>query len=261
MRFHQIDDGHLHVENKAGSGRPVVLIHALGMDMRIWDDVMDALPEVPRLRYDLRGHGLSALGTDQSMTRQVADAIAVIEAAQLRGAILCGASAGGLVAQGVAAARPDLLGGLILCNTAAVIGDDETWNGRIAEIEAGGIEAIADATMERWFAAEWRAANAEALAGWRTMLTRCPPLGYMGLASAIRDTDFTGTSAVLGLPTLAIAGGHDGSVSVAEVEALAELIPGATLQVLDGSGHLPCIDAAPRLAELIEGFRAGLPAG
>ncbi|MCA8878847.1 MAG: alpha/beta fold hydrolase [Rhodobacteraceae bacterium] len=261
MRFVDSGEGHLHCAWHQGRGRPVMFINVLGMDLRIWDGVLAHLPGLPVLRYDLRGHGLSAGGGAPGMAQHVADALALLEHFSLAKPIVCGASAGGLVALGVAGARPDLVGGLVLCNTAAKIGTTESWNARLAAVAAGGIESIADGVVGKWFSPDFRESRPADLAGWRTMLTRCPAEGYADLCNAIRDTDFSGIAKALSLPVQVVGGSLDGSTPPDVVEALAAQIPGAALSMIDGVGHLPGIERPDVLAGLIADFRDRIDAG
>ena len=98
------------------------------------------------------------------------------------------------------------------------------------------------------------------LAGWRTMLTRCPVEGYLGLCAAIRDTDFTRLARDLSLPVEVIGGSVDGSTPPAVVEALAGLIPGARLTMIEGVGHLRGIERPDAVAAVIERMRGQLDA-
>ena len=66
MQSAKVGDAWLHVEATPGAnGRNVVYINSLGSDLRIWDGVVARLAAAGfgALRYDLRGHGLSDLGT------------------------------------------------------------------------------------------------------------------------------------------------------------------------------------------------------
>lgn len=259
MLFVDTGSGPLHCRWQRGDGgRPVVFLNVLGMDQRIWEGVLAHLPGVPTLTFDTRGHGLSTSEGDGSMTQHVADVIALIDHFGLQEPILCGASAGGLIALGVAGARPDLVGGLVLCNTAARIGTEQTWTERIAMVEAGGVEAIADGAMEKWFSPGFREFRPSDLSGWRTMLTRCPADGYTGLCAAIRDTDFTGIAMALSVPAHVVGGTADGSTPPDVVEGLAALVPGAACTILDDVAHLPCIEAPADLSAIIGRFRGTL---
>jgi pimeloyl-ACP methyl ester carboxylesterase len=123
----------------------------------------------------MRGHGLSdAPAGDYSIDGLVGDVAGLMDRLGFAGAVFVGLSIGGLVAQGLAAARPDLVRAVVLSNTAAKIGTEATWRERIGAVRAGGIEAIADGVMEKWFTPAFHAERADELAGWRHMLVRTP---------------------------------------------------------------------------------------
>lgn len=243
-------------------GLPLVLAHALGTDLRVWDALLPHLPPGLRVvRYDLRGHGLSeAPAGDYWMGDLVADAAGLLDGLGIRGAVFVGLSLGGVVAQGLAAERPDLLRAAVLSNTAARIGTEASWRDRIAAVRAGGIEAIADGVMEKWFTRRFRAEQADAVALWRTMLTRTPLDGYTGCCAALAGTDLRDSTAGLRLPVLAIAGTDDGSTPPDLVRETAGTIPGAAFALIRGAGHMPGIEQPEATAAAIAGFlrQAGL---
>jgi 3-oxoadipate enol-lactonase len=257
MDFRRLNGVVLHVEDLGPADRPaLVFANSLGTDFRIWDDVVARLADRFRiLRYDKRGHGLSETGTSPCrMSDHVADLAALLDDLAVEGAVICGLSVGGLIAQGLYARRPELVSGLVLCDTAHRIGSAALWNGRIEAIEKGGIAAIADAILERWFSEAMRANDPVALAGWRAMLTRTPKAGYLGTAAAIRDTDFTEQAGQIAVPTLCVVGEEDGATPPELMRETADLIPGAGYEVIAGAGHLPCIEQPQALAELILKF-------
>ncbi|WP_297779610.1 3-oxoadipate enol-lactonase [uncultured Roseovarius sp.] len=243
----------LHYDHHRGdpARRPIVFANSLGTDLRIWDTVRSALPpDTPTLAMDKRGHGLSEHGPI-SIETLATDLAALMDHLALSDALLCGVSVGGMIAQSLAHLRPDLVAGLMLCNTGAQIGTAEAWTMRIDTVQTSGIAAMADAILERWFSPDWRAAHPVALSGWRQMLIRTPADGYAATCAAIRDADLTATTARLSLPTLCLAGSEDGATPPPLVEALADLIPGAHFTCLNGVGHLPCIEAPDRLTPLL----------
>ena len=132
----------------------------------------------------------------------------------------------GMIAQALARARPDLVRGLVLMDTAHKIGTAEMWNERIAAIRAGGIASIADAILARWFSPAFHRDQPAELAGWRNMLTRTPVEGYLGCCAAIRDADLTEAARGLAVPTLCMVGDQDGSTPPELVAELAGLVPG-----------------------------------
>ena len=239
-------------------GAPLVFANSLGTDLRLWDKILPRLPAGLRiLRYDKRGHGLSGCPTgDYEMEELVDDAARLMQALEIRDCLFVGLSIGGIIAQGLAARYPELVRAMVISNTAAKIGTAEMWQQRIAALRAGGIEAIADDIMQRWFAKQFHADSPTELRGWRNMLTRTPLDGYIGCSAAIAATDFTGSTKTLTLPTLAIAGSEDGSTPPEVVRATADLIAGARFAQIDDAGHVPCIEQPQEYARLLNEFIA-----
>jgi 3-oxoadipate enol-lactonase len=237
-------------------GLPVVFANSLGTDFRVWDKLLPLLPPgLKVIRYDMRGHGLSDVPDgDYWMGDLVADAAGLMDALRLRGVVFIGLSIGGAVAQGLAAERPDLLRAVVLSNTAAKIGTEATWRNRIATVRAGGIAAIADGVLEKWFTRRFRTERPDELAAWRHMLTRTPLDGYIGCCAALAGTDLRESTAALRLPVLAVAGSDDGSTPPDLVREMAGTIPGARFEIIRGAGHIPCIEAPEALAAVIRGF-------
>jgi 3-oxoadipate enol-lactonase len=245
--------GALHYRCDGPADGPAVLFaNALGTDLRLWDPLVPHLPPRLRLiRYDKRGHGLSDLGGATTIADHAQDAAALIDA--LRGPVVCvGMSIGGLIAQALAAARPDLVRALVLADTAARIGTPELWEARIAAVESEGLPRLADALMDRWFAPAFRARPELAL--WRNMLARTTAKGYVAACAALARADVARSTAELRCPVLAIAGAEDGATPPEVVRAMAATIPGASFRVIPGVGHLPCVEAPETFAALVVPF-------
>jgi 3-oxoadipate enol-lactonase len=144
--------------------------------------------------------------------------------------------------------------GLILCDTAHKIGSHELWNQRIDQIRQNGVESIADAILERWFSESFRQAAPEAVAGWRNMLVRTPVEGYIGTCAALRDADLTAAAKNLKVPVRCLCGSEDGATPPELVQSMSALIANSRFQLVDGAGHLPCIEAPEQLASAIHRF-------
>ncbi|MCW1933617.1 3-oxoadipate enol-lactonase [Pararhodobacter zhoushanensis] len=235
-------------------GAPVVLIHALGTDLRLWDALVPLLPPgLLILRYSLRGHGESSVPpAPYSMGALVRDAERMMDHVGMRDALVVGLSIGGLIAQGLAVKRLDLVRAVVLSNTAAKIGTAGMWQQRIEAIKAEGLDSIADATLERWFARSFRQ-TPQALAC-RERLVSTPVEGYCGCAAAIAGTDFYTPTSGLRLPLLAISGSEDGSTPPDLVRETADLVPGSRFALIRGAGHLPCVDQPQAYAETLTQF-------
>lgn len=260
MQFARLNDVTLHYQMIGSpAARPLlVFVNSLGTDFRIWRDVIVRLAgDFAILTYDMRGHGLSEVGATPYRMEDLADDLAaLLEHVEAPPAIIVGLSVGGIVAQQLYASRPELVRALILCDTAARMGDAAMWAARIGRIEAGGMEAIADAVMERWFGPQFRAAEPEAMAGYRAMLVRQPPDGYIATCAALRDADLTAAARLIGVPTICIVGDADASVAPAAVAAFARSIPGARFETIRNCGHIPCVEQPATLAEIMRAFIA-----
>ncbi|MCZ0961875.1 3-oxoadipate enol-lactonase [Paracoccus benzoatiresistens] len=245
----------LHIRDEGPrDGRVLMLANSLGTDLRVWDALLPLLPAGLRIvRFDKRGHGLSdATPAPYTLDQLVADVEGLCDGLGLTDITFVGLSIGGLIGQGLAARRPDLLRALVLMDTAAQIGTAQMWQDRIDAINAGGVEALADPILERWFTPAFRAANPE-FALWRNMLTRTSVAGYTGCCAAIAGADLTESTRALRLPVMAIAGDQDGSTPPDLVRATAKLCR-AEFHIIPDAGHIPCVEQPQATARLLTDF-------
>lgn len=247
MREHRIDRNGVtlfaRVDGATDPAAPtVVFLNSLGSDLSLWDQVVDLLPNDLRIvRMDKRGHGRSDCPQGPySMGALISDAEAVCDALNVRDAAIVGLSIGGMIAQGLAVKRLDLVRVLVLSNTAAKIGNPKLWQDRIDAVTKHGMEGMADAILDRWVAKPFR--NTPAVAPLRHMLTGIPVEGYTGCCAAIAGTDFYTPTSGLRLPTLGIASSDDPSTPADLVRETVDLIPGSQFKLIRRTGHLPCYE-------------------
>ncbi len=241
-----------------GEGPCLVFSNSLGTDYRIWQGVAEHLSNDYRLIfYDKRGHGLSsAPEAPYTMDQHIGDLTGLLDHLDIKNTIVVGLSVGGLIGQGLAARRPDLVQALVLSDTAPKIGTDEMWSARIAAIREAGLEGAANGILERWFSQDLRESRPIDVTLWRHMLVRTPIEGYLGTCQAIMATDFTEAARRLDLPVLCVVGSEDGATPVSLVKAMADIIPGSQFEVIDGAGHLPCVEKPEQFAALVKAFVA-----
>jgi 3-oxoadipate enol-lactonase len=256
MAFARLNGAVLHYEDSgARDGQAIAFSNSLGTDLRIWDELVRRLPSDLRIiRYDTRGHGLSeATPGPYAMKTLAEDLAALLDHVGVKRAAVVGLSVGGMVAQGLAALRPDLVSALVLMDTAHKIGTEEGWNGRIGTVREKGMGAVADGILAGWFTEAYRTGRPD-FEGYRAMLLRNDIEGYTGVCAALRDTDLTESTRALKVPTLCIAGEHDATTSPALMRTTADLIAGARLEVIRDAGHIPCVERPKEVAALIVGF-------
>ncbi len=144
-----------------GAGPPLLLLNSVGCDQTLWDAAMAYFKGFRVLRMDMRGHGESdSPPGDYTLGQIAADALAVLDAAGVDRAAVCGLSLGGMAAMTLALNAPSRVSALILACTSARM-DRQIWDARIATVRAHGMGAIADAVMTRFFSEKFRRDHAE----------------------------------------------------------------------------------------------------
>jgi 3-oxoadipate enol-lactonase len=242
----------------------IVLSHALGCDRMMWDGLAADLSAEHRVvTYDHRGHGASAAPPGAYTLDELADdAARVIDATAPPGerVVFIGLSMGGMVGQLLALRRPERVRALVLANTSSGYPAEarEVWRQRITTIEAQGLAAIADATMQRWFTEPFRAAQAATVARVRRRVVSQDPLGYIGCCHAISALDLTDRLPAIACPALVIAGAEDLGTPPAMAETIARQIPGAQYLLLPQASHQSVIEQPVAFTLAVRTFLAGL---
>ncbi|HEY1526382.1 MAG TPA: alpha/beta fold hydrolase, partial [Candidatus Angelobacter sp.] len=157
MPFAEVNNTRLFYRLEGRNDFPVlVLSHSLGCDHSMWTPQMSGLLDhFQVLRYDTRGHGASAVpAADCTLDQFGQDAIALADRLNISTLAFCGLSMGGAVGQWLAINAPQRLTALVLANTSPRFGDPDTWNARRKAVLEGGMNAIVDAIMQRFFSPE-----------------------------------------------------------------------------------------------------------
>jgi 3-oxoadipate enol-lactonase len=246
-------------DKAAPVGAPaLVLLNSLGADLSMWDAQIDTFAERFRvLRFDARGHGRSALAPSAfDIAAMGRDALALMDALSIERAHICGLSMGGQIAQWLGIHAAARVAALVICNSAAQIGSAQTWDARISAVKAGGMAAVIDPVLARWFTPRFRAAAPDVVAAMRSMILATPPEGYVAACGAVRDADFRADVGRITAPTLVIASTHDESTPARDGRLLASTISGARYVELD-SAHLSNIEQAARFTEAVLEFLKG----
>jgi 3-oxoadipate enol-lactonase len=240
---------HHAVEGPAGAPA-VLLVHPLGVTHRLWDGTVAALRDRYRVvRYDVRGHGGSAVPPGPYTLGQMADdARALLDGLGLEVVHFVGMSMGGCIAMAFALAHPDRVRSLVLCDTTACYGPavQPMWDDRIRVAETSGMTPeLVERTMAIWFSPEYRAAHGDVVDRVAAMLAVTDPRGYAASVRAIGWADQRDRIGVIRVPTLVVVGEKDPGTPVAMAREIAERIAGARLLVLPGAMHCSPVEAAP----------------
>lgn len=237
MSFAKTASGHLYYRLDGADGKPVVVLsHSLGLDHGMWDAQVDALaPHFRILRFDTRGHGASSVVPGDYTIEQLAgDVVELADALDIRTFAYCGLSLGGMIGMWLAVHAADRLTSLVLANTTARVSEPSTMEARRKAVLDGGMAAIADTAMSRFFTATARERNPPPVATARRTLLATSAVGYAGCCAAIRDMDQRADLARINMPTLIISGDQDISMPWPDHgQVLASAISGASVVRLD----------------------------
>ena len=243
----------------AKPGLPIMLSHALGMRLEMWDDLAATLAQAhPVLRHDHRGQGGSAaVRAPYGIDDLVDDAARLIREWGRGPVVFVGLSMGGLVGQGLAIRHPDLVRGVLLANTSAVFAQAgrDGLTQRALAVRAGGMAAVADATLERFLSAGFRAQRPEAAAAVRGDLLRADAEGYALAALAIAPVDWLADLGGIRCPVQVVAGAQDPGSTVAMAQQIVDAVPGAQLSVLDAA-HLSVVEQPVGFAAALQALLA-----
>jgi 3-oxoadipate enol-lactonase / 4-carboxymuconolactone decarboxylase len=231
MPFATLNNSRHYYRLEGVDGRPVlVLSHSIGTDHGMWQPQMaDLLRHFQVLRYDTRGHGASDASAGEYSIEQLGrDSLALADQLGIAKFAWCGLSMGGGIGQWLAINSADRLTHLVLANTSPDFGDPANWDSRIRAVRSGGMMAIVDLAMQRFFSETTRKGNITALSSARSVLLGTDPAGYVGCCAALRDFDSRQQLRKITTPCLVIAGDLDISTPWAgHGEVLAREIPNA----------------------------------
>jgi 3-oxoadipate enol-lactonase len=246
MPFIEHDGARFHYRFDGPAGAPLLVFsNSLGTNLSMWDTQVAALGARFRiLRYDTRGHGQSSVTPGPySITQLGRDVVALLDSLEIERADFCGLSMGGMTGMWLGVYAAGRLRKLVLSNTAAQIGTAEIWNARIDAVRQGGMAAVAESILRRWYTPAFLARSPADVERTRQMILSTAPEGYIANCAAIRDMDQRETISRITAPTLVIAGANDPITTPEDAHFIAGRIPGAKCEELDAA-HLSNIEVS-----------------
>lgn len=229
----------------------LVLIHGLGLDLRLWDALLPHLSSLRVIRLDLRGHGGSdSPAPPYTIGGLVRDIDGVMTHLAVRDAVILGAGESGLIAQVLAAKRLDLARALVLTGTSTRFANPATWEGHLVRLRAEGPDL--DAELAALLGPRWQ--HSPAAPAIRTMLDHTRREGWEGFATAVATADLYQPTATLRLPTLVLIGTDDRKVPPDLQRETADLINDATLHMIRSGSHLSMLTHPQAFADLLLAF-------
>jgi len=246
--------------HQAGHGLPLVLLHCLGVDRHFWNFCADLARDFTLLRYDLPGHGETAVPAAPYGVEDLAAQLADIFAAhQIGRAHVAGISLGGLIAQAFAASHPELVDRLILVDTTPRYTDElrAMWDARAATARTAGVAAMVGDLLKIWFSADALARDGEGVRYVRAALARCSGEGYARACEALKAADLRPLAPRIAARTLVVCGDDDIPSFLDAARWLASNISGAELAWIAGAKHASVLEKPEDARRLMRNFLTG----
>jgi pimeloyl-ACP methyl ester carboxylesterase len=253
-RFIQLPDLRIHVAELDVPGKPMVLLHGIGMDWRVWQAISRRLaPDFHLYLMDLRGHGESAKPEHgYSLAHYAADVEELIDHLGLRAAVLLGSSLGGMVAI-AAEVPPDVVSHRVLIDPPLTSGPvhDRAMLTEILHLKHGPPDELADYLQ-----------SYNPGAG-RFLMTMMADMWHEAadgvIEDALDDPQYFAIDPVLRgdeSQTLIIRAdpSRGGVLSEAEAQHALDLLPRGSLVYLPGSGHAVHATHPAEFAGLVREF-------
>ncbi|MEV4315912.1 alpha/beta fold hydrolase [Actinocrispum sp. NPDC049592] len=251
----QLGDHETVVAQRGDTGTAVLLVHAISLDWRMWEPVMNELGKSRRVfAYDLRGHG-RAMGAPAatSMNEYTSDLVGVLDALDLDRAHVVGLSFGGGVAQAAAVTHPERFASLSLLATGDTP-NDEVFENRAVAGETEGMAAQIVPSLTRWFTPAALAANGWGVKYARERMLRANPADWAATWRAFKTLDVHGKLGTFESPVLVVAGEADLSATPASMREIAGRIPGSRFEELPGTPHMLSLEQPALVAETLGRF-------
>ncbi|MDX6197314.1 MAG: hypothetical protein QOJ79_465 [Actinomycetota bacterium] len=250
---------------EAGSGRPLVLLHAFPLSATMWLEQRDGLASECRvITPDQRGFGGSALGEDPPSLDTAADDIAeLLDRLDLDQVVLGGLSMGGYVAMALLRRHPDRIFALILADTKATA-DPEAGKANRERI-AAAVESdetstvLVDEVLPALLGSTTTASRPLISGRVRGLVQAAPAsaVAWAQRAMAGRPDSFD-TLRAFDRPALVIVGEEDVLSPPPDAEAMAATLPHGRLVVIPEAGHLTAVETPEAFNAQVAGFLAAL---
>lgn len=269
----------------AADARVLVVLPSLGTSVAaLWQQAATELtalsPETTVIGIDLPGHGRSApidvpAGTSIAPRMTMSDLAEAVLATLDRvlpdvaapGAPvdLAGDSIGGATALQLALDHGDRFGRIAVFCTGAKIGEASSWEERAQTVATSGTPTQVIGSAQRWFGEGFMDREPEASAALLHSLQDADRFSYAALCYALADFDVRARLPEITRPLLAVAGSQDQPTPATKLAEIANGVPGALLEVIDGAAHLVPAEApvvtAGLLADFLQGKGLGAGAG
>ena len=239
-------------------GAPVVLLHAVSLDLTSWDAQFGELSKTrDTVAFDWPGHGRSGGVAGPVSFDDLSQVVAaVVVATSGQPTHIVGISMGSMVAQSFALQHPELVRSLCLIGSACTFADPvrAILRGRAATARKEGMAAVLENATGHWFTPGFRQSRPDVIDRVEKAVLACDPVQYAAYWEMIATLETRAQLGALTCPTLVLAGEQDASTPPSAARLIADQIPGARWEVVPGAAHLATMETPGAVNQRLEAF-------
>ena len=233
----------------------IVFSNSLGTQLNMWQPQISFFEKkFYVICYDTRGHGASSAPQGPYSIEQLGtDVVHLLDHLNIEKASFCGISMGGLTGQWLAIHHPERFNHVIVCNTAAKIGQEQAWNDRAQLVREQGLKPIAETAASRWFTEPFIRSNTAIVESLSNDLGAGSPEGYASCCEALAKADVREQLKNITIPTLVVAGQKDPVTTVADAQYIINHVRSSSLFEINAS-HISNIEQPKAFNQAIFSF-------
>ena len=241
-----------------GSGPWVTLSHSLACRLEMWDEEVKRLSKhFTVLAYDSRGHGETSAPAIPYTLDMIADDIkGLFDHLGIEQSHWVGLSMGGVFGLAASLKYPKIFASMVLADTSSKLSDEgvAAFKDRVAKVRAGGMEAMVEPTLKRWFKDSFRAGSPKLMARVAHWIRTTPLDGYIGCSAAIPTIDVTGRLGEITVPCMVMVGADDIAMPPEMAETLDRHLPHSQIVVIPNAGHLSNLEQSGAFNAALDRF-------
>lgn len=250
------NDAQINYQTFGDASNPAIIFsNSLGTKYTMWQPQIDALQnDFFVICYDTRGHGASSAPQGPYQIEQLGqDVVNLLDHLKVEKANFCGISMGGLTGQWLAIYKPERFNHIIVCNTAAKIGQEQAWNERAALVRQQGLQTIAATAASRWFTESFIQSQAATVQSLSNYLAAGSAEGYASCCEALAKADLREELKNITVPILVIAGQQDPVTTITDGQYMIDRIPNSELFEINAS-HISNIECPNEFTQAVKNF-------
>ena len=250
------NDAQINYQTFGDAANPALIFsNSLGTNFKMWQPQIDFFQQdFFVICYDTRGHGASSAPQGPYSIDQLGqDVVNLLDHLNVEKAAFCGISMGGLTGQWLAIHRPERFNQVVVCNTAAKIGQEQAWNDRAALVREQGLQPIASTAASRWFTEPFIQSNATVVNNLQNDLAAGSAEGYASCCEALAKADVREQLKDITVPVLVVAGQQDPVTTVVDGQFMVERIANSQLFEINAS-HISNVELPNEFNQAVKQF-------